>query len=196
MMTFFSKGGWVVILLGIVAGWFAREIKAAERRGALEAQVAALQAEADSLLGHVRDSLTLEITAAREREQALAAVQDGMQGEMASLRRARLRAVQDLEDVLASVPTDSRDQIVAVIDTLEREVEVCNLALGTCEERVEAAHGQLEAMGRRALNAEALAEQQQRQIGDLTKDLRHGFQVMDAVPWAVAAVAIVFAILK
>jgi len=195
-VSFLSKGGWIVVVLGLVAAWVGREVHNARVQGRLEARAERVAVEKDSLLGVVRDSLVAAEGVAREREQALTAVQDGMEQEMASLRRARQRALQDLDDVLNSMPDSQAAPIVAVIDTLEREVEVCEAALGTCEERVQAVHGQLEAMSRRALNAENLAERQDSLLLDLRNAPGQGFQLMDAVPWAAAVAGILIALLK
>lgn len=41
LWSFFSKGGWILVLAGVVGVAYAREIKAAEERGALKVQIAA-----------------------------------------------------------------------------------------------------------------------------------------------------------
>jgi chromosome segregation ATPase len=181
MLAFLAKGGWVLVVLAVVAGWVVREIKAAERRGELRARAERVAHERDSLLGAVRDSLEAEIAAAQAHAESLAAVRAGLRAEMAGLRAAAVRERSRADSILMALPDSEAAPIVAVLDTLEREVAVCSDALGTCEEEVEAVQGQLEAMGRRALNAENLAERQGVLLEDLQAERAGGFDVLHLV---------------
>lgn len=193
MWAFFSKGGWLLVLLGLATAWFFREMHNAEERGRIQAQAERIRHEADSLLSQVRDSLIAEASADSARADSAAAVTEGLKLELASLRGVVRRERGRADSILASLPDTQAAPIIAVIDTLEQAVEVCSDALGSCEQETVAVRGQLEAMSRRALNAEGLATRQGVLIEEL-QGAQDRFGLWDAVPWAAAALAILAAL--
>ena len=133
---FMTKAGWIVLLVvGLTVSAYAiynREIARAEARGEaqqLAVQVTAMRAAYDADSSAFRDSLA----ARQKRIDSLAARVDTAVG---SVDRWRDHAIANdgvIAELLQRVDDTTATAIVAVIDTLEADLEACTDGLVACD---------------------------------------------------------------
>lgn len=185
------KIGAGVTLVAVVAAaaWVTNEINKAERRGAVRAIADSVQARADRVLAdsgkvwQARDSAQLALI------DSLTAAQEAQDSTLAETRIVRERADSAAEDPLLRLEAVARDSgevavqaedIAAVLGSLtavQDEAEACGLALGTCQERLDAQRVLFEADSVRMMQRVA---ELRGTIRDLQASLNETVDVMDS----------------
>lgn len=120
-----SKGGWVVLLIGAVGVLYVREIKAAEQRGLLKAQVVALDSQ--------RVALQRDVKSHREREARDSVALAGLAKQQAAAVATVIR-IEPAHQRSDSAAQDSLAALRARLPELAGAVDVLRGALDTANQ--------------------------------------------------------------
>jgi hypothetical protein len=190
---FLSKGGWIVPVAMMAMLWFNRQLALAETRGRLKEATEQLAAQTaatrdSSLAWAARDSV------GRIRDSVAVVVVDSLAGAVLEARARRPRTITRIDSVLVNV-TDTviRTLILAAVDTLNLQLDRCEMTVSTCQAALESVNLTLADARGEVLRLDTLSRWQEATLARVLPNVRGP---ASPVPWIVAGVAVVVAVIR
>ena len=183
-------GGLVAVAIAATVGWYRTEIARARAQGRIEVLSVQIERRVNDYQA-LRDSVA-ERDSVRTRELARLTEQaDSLDSELALARRQAQASTAELDSLLAQsgIPDSISRAVAATIASLEREAEVCSLALRNCRSQVATHIEQSSDYRSQLIKADSVILIQRQLISNLENMGRPN----TLLPWVVAGAAVAIA---